>query len=279
MAAKNYPEALSRVLAHEGGYTNHPQDPGGPTNWGITIKDAQMYWKRSATAADVKAMPRSVACDIYRQKYWDAQNCDKLPSGVDYIVFDYGVNSGIGRSGRVLRRIVGLPSSTSTVTNDVLAAAAARSPDKLVDALCDERLKFLMSLKTWKTFGGGWGRRVKESRAAAHQMIAKDTAGQDPISAQPPLVTPPPAAVGRGVVPVPAIASPKSVEGSTAVAGGGAVVATVAANSGSSNWVVWVIVGAVVVAFVIGIARWRINSRQNAPMPGTPIIQPEGAKP
>src|SRR3954467_3513146 len=107
MTASSYDEALRRVLVHEGGYSNHPSDPGGPTNWGITIHDARAYWKKEATAADVRSMPVDVAKDIYRSKYWDAMCCDNLPTGVDYAVFDYGVNSGIARAARVLQRLVG----------------------------------------------------------------------------------------------------------------------------------------------------------------------------
>ena len=101
MAETTYDEALRRLLLHEGGYTNHPSDPGGPTNFGITIYDYRKYVKPGATAADVKAMTLDEARSIYRAKYWDAQRCNELPAGVDYAVFDYGVNSGIGRSGKV----------------------------------------------------------------------------------------------------------------------------------------------------------------------------------
>ena len=101
-------DCLARLLAHEGGYTNHPSDPGGPTNFGITIYDYRRYVKPGATAADVKAMQVEEAKRIYRAKYWDAQRCDELPAGVDYAVFDYGVNSGIGRSKKVLQRVVGV---------------------------------------------------------------------------------------------------------------------------------------------------------------------------
>src|SRR5882757_3410774 len=103
----SYDIALKAVLEDEGGYSNDAGDPGGPTNWGITIYDARAYWKKNATAADVRAMPLEVAKDIYRAKYWDAMDCDDLPAGVDYCVFDYGVNSGIGRSAKVLQRLVG----------------------------------------------------------------------------------------------------------------------------------------------------------------------------
>src|SRR6266403_458072 len=90
------PQAIKNVLANEGGYTNHPADPGGPISWGITIFDTRKYWKASATAAD-KAMPLAVAQQIYDQHFWDPQRCDDLPAGLDYSMFDYGVNSGIGR--------------------------------------------------------------------------------------------------------------------------------------------------------------------------------------
>lgn len=126
MAASTYDDALRRLLVHEGGYSNHPSDPGGPTNFGITIADYRAYVKPDATADDVRNMTVDGAKRIYRKRYWDAQRCDELPAGVDYSVFDYGVNSGIGRSGKVLRRVVGLPDNTSVVTDQVLAYARVR---------------------------------------------------------------------------------------------------------------------------------------------------------
>src|SRR5713226_4364011 len=173
MAASSYDEALERLLVHEGGYSNHPSDPGGPTNWGITIHDARAYWKKDATASDVRNMPVEVAKDIYRSKYWGAMRCDELPAGVDYAVFDYGVNSGIGRAGKVLRRKLGLQDNASSITNEVIAAASKREPKALIEAVCDERLAFLQGLRTWSVFGNGWGRRVGEVRAAALTMADK----------------------------------------------------------------------------------------------------------
>ena len=155
MAASTYDEALRRLLVHEGGYTNHPSDPGGPTNFGITIYDYRKYVKPNATAADVRAMKLDEAKSIYRTKYWAAQRCDDLPAGVDDSVFDYGVNSGIGRSGKVLRRVVGLPDNTSVVTDEVLNAVAKRDAKAVIVAINDERLRFLKSLKTWPVFGAG----------------------------------------------------------------------------------------------------------------------------
>src|SRR5215510_7280658 len=171
MAASSYDEALARLLVHEGGYSNHPSDPGGPTNWGITIHDARAYWKKDATASDVRSMPVEVAKDIYRSKYWDAMRCDDLPAGVDYAVFDYGVNSGIGRAGKVLQRLVAT-AVDGEVGPDTIAAAKRANAAALIEAICDERLAFLQGLRTWPTFGKGWGRRVREVREAARAMAA-----------------------------------------------------------------------------------------------------------
>jgi lysozyme family protein len=175
MTASSYDEALKRVLVHEGGYSDHPSDPGGPTNWGITIHDARAHWRKDATAADVRAMPVEVAKQIYRSKYWGAMRCDELPAGVDYAVFDYGVNSGVGRAGKVLRRLLGLSDKTYAISAEVIAAAKGREPKALVAAICDERLAFLQGLRTWSVFGKGWGRRVREVRAAALAMAGRET--------------------------------------------------------------------------------------------------------
>ncbi len=172
MAASSCDEALARLLAHEGGYGNHPSDPGGPTNFGITIDDYRRYVKPHATAADVRAMTIGEAKAIYRDKYWNAMRCDELPPGVDYCVFDYGVNSGIGRAAKVLQRLVG-----TVVDGEVgpVTVAAARSADaeKLINRICDERLTFLRGLSTWGVFGHGWGRRVREVRATALAMARR----------------------------------------------------------------------------------------------------------
>jgi lysozyme family protein len=199
MAASTYDEALRRLLVHEGGYTNHPSDPGGPTNFGITIYDYRKYVKPNATAADVRAMKLDEAKAIYRTKYWAAQRCDELPAGIDGSVFDYGVNSGIGRSGKVLRRVVGLPDNTSVVTDEVLSAVAKRDAKAIVAAINDERLRFLKSLKTWPVFGTGWGRRVAEVKAFSLHLAEHPIAAQTPI----PGLRPTNSAPAKGVVPPP----------------------------------------------------------------------------
>jgi lysozyme family protein len=177
MASQSYEASLARVLAHEGGYTNHHADPGGPTNFGITIADYRHYVKPGATAADVRAMKLDEAKTVYRTKYWNALRCDELPAGIDYAVFDYGVNSGVARSGRVLRRRLDLPYG-GIVTDEVIAGARSANAQSLIIFICDERLRFLQSLKTWSVFGKGWGRRVVEVKTAALSM-ANENSGRE----------------------------------------------------------------------------------------------------
>lgn len=175
MVAANYDACEARVLAAEGGYGDNPNDPGGPTKYGITIYDARLYWKKSATLADVKNMPKSVAQDIYRHKYWDALDCDALPSGLDYTVFDYGVNSGIGRAGRVLRQVLGLPTDDYRVTAAVVTAIKERDAADLIRQINGERLKFLEGLTTWEHFGRGWKIRVDSVDSTSLRMAHSES--------------------------------------------------------------------------------------------------------
>ncbi len=264
MTAQNYDESLRRLLVHEGGYTNHPSDPGGPTNFGITIADYRKYQKPGATAADVKAMTLAEAKTIYAARYWSSQRCSSLPPGVDYSIFDYGVNSGIGRSGKVLRRVVGLSDATSVVNAEVLAAVRKREPKLLVQAINDERLAFLRRLKTWPTFGKGWERRVKEVRA--YSMTLADLKSPPAIAA--PTAPKSAAESGKGMVPAPV--GTKAVI-KAGVPGAGAVA--------GATWFEWLLAhpfetGAIALggAAVLGggvyaLNRWHHN-RQEAPTPG-----------
>jgi lysozyme family protein len=253
VAQSTYDESLRRLLVHEGGYTNDAADPGGPTNFGITIYDYRKYVKPNATAADVRAMKLDEAKAIYRAKYWNAQACDELPAGVDYAVFDYGVNSGIGRSGKVLRRALGLPDNDWRTSDAVIAASAKADARKLIAAICDERLRFLQSLHTWPVFGKGWGRRVAEVKAAGLAMTA-NASRELPAQSAP----------GRAVVAV----SKAAQQGSAgAVLAGGAVAAQQAHRAGLSPWqvalVVVVAAAAAVAAYVFW--HWRQQRQQEKP--------------
>lgn len=146
MSADCYAESIRCLLKSEGGFVNHPSDPGGPTNFGITLGDYRKYVKADASAADIRAMNVDEAKAIYRAKYWGAMRGDELPAGVDYCVFDYAVNSGTGRAPKVLQRVLGIP-VTGWMDDATVAAARGREARALVQAICDERMRFLQALK------------------------------------------------------------------------------------------------------------------------------------
>ena len=253
----SYDDALARLFAHEGGYSHHPSDPGGPTKYGITLADYAAFKRCKVTAADVKAMPLADAKAIYRNKYWNTLRCSDLPAGLDYAVFDYGVNSGIGRAGRVLRRLLALPDSSAAINDAVIAAVATRDSAALVAALCDERLRFLKSLRTWPVFGKGWGRRVAEVRAAALAM-ARGAFAAAPMTA----------ANGKGAVPgaqpIRHVLAPF-----TAAGGAAALVDPSAITAHPFQVAVLVLAALVIAAALIVLLKRQVASRQHQPMPGT----------
>ena len=250
MAASSYDEALKRLLVHEGGYSNHPSDPGGPTNFGITIGDYRQYVKRDATAADVRGMKVEQAKAIYRDKYWNVVRADELPAGVDYCVFDYAVNSGTGRAPKVLQRLLGC-AVTGRMDDATVKLARARDAKRLIGEICDERLAFLQSLRSWPVFGNGWGRRVREVRAAALALAEK--------AAAPAVSSKPSSAPGKGVVPN-RRRGPLGLAGAVAAAG-----AALAAQMRAPEIMIAVLAVMLAAALATFFAwRWRRRRKQEA---------------
>lgn len=161
MASSNREASISKTLSYEGGFTNNKHDPGAATNWGITIADARLHWKSDATVEDVRHMPKSVAIEIYRTKYWAKMGCDDRPVGPDFVDHDYGVNSGVSRSLTLRKKL----------------DAQKLSPINYVKAQTRARLSFLMNLRTWAFFGKGWGKRVADVQATGVRM-AVEAAGK-----------------------------------------------------------------------------------------------------
>jgi lysozyme family protein len=156
---QTYNEAMEAVYRDEGGYSNDAGDAGGPTKYGITIHDARLYWKPDASAADVKAMPKTVAADIYEKHYAIPLNYDALPAGVDYAVLDYGINSGINRANPVYKRV-----STNNAVDTI-------------NAIYDERVAFLKAIvehrPSQSKFLSGWMSRCSRGRKLALNLNAK----------------------------------------------------------------------------------------------------------
>ncbi|ARQ00964.1 glycoside hydrolase family 108 protein [Pseudorhodoplanes sinuspersici] len=258
MVASNYEASLVRVLKHEGGYSNHPSDPGGATNYGITIASYARFKGRAVTAAEVRAMPLSDAKAIYKTSYWNVLRCDELPAGLDYAVFDYGVNSGPSRATKVLQRLLGLAAS-GAMTDEVIANVRTANLPTLVAKLCDERLAFLKSLKTWPVFGVGWGRRVSDVRRDALAM-AKSEAVTPAASS---------AVSGKGHVPAPTSVR-TTTTAATVAAGAGAALAT--HDVGAPASVVLAVVAMSAVLAVAGWIGWTIWHKRKQDAAAPPVI-------
>jgi lysozyme family protein len=157
---ENFAEALQRVLKHEGGFVNHPADPGGMTNLGVTKRVWEEWIGHPATEQTMRSLTPARVAPLYKRKYWDKIRGDDLPDGVDYVVFDAAVNSGPGRAAKWLQACVGVEVD-GEIGPKTLAAVAAFKGD-LVDDYSKRRLSFLMDLPHWATFGKGWSRRVAE---------------------------------------------------------------------------------------------------------------------
>lgn len=170
MAVNNFKPSLKFILQFEGGFVNHPHDPGGATNLGVTIGTLSLVLGRPATIDEVKALtPRTVA-PIYRKRYWDAVRGDDLPLGVDLAVFDFGIHSGPARSAMAVQRVLGVADDGQIGPITIAAAQKADSED-VIEELCDDRLRFLRGLTIFETFGKGLKNRVSKARKAALSML------------------------------------------------------------------------------------------------------------
>lgn len=179
----SFSRALANVLVHEGGYSNDAHDPGGVTLNGIIQTEYDHY--RESKALPLRPLTRAMLGnpewigerdEIYLVDYWRALGVggDLLMAGLDYAVFDYGVNSGTGRSGLVLRRVLGLPPG-KIIDASVVAKVRAGDIHTIIDRYVDEREAFLMSLRTCQYFCTGWLKRTASVRHIAHAMAGRSS--------------------------------------------------------------------------------------------------------
>jgi lysozyme family protein len=160
---------LLKLLGHEGGFVNDPQDPGGMTNLGVTKKVWESWIGRPSTKQDMMSLTPVAVGSLYKVKYWDKIRGDDLPDGVDYCVFDFAVNSGVGRASKTLQAAV-RTTVDGMIGKGTLEAVKQADPVTLIDELCSRRQMFLEGLLTFPRFGNGWTTRVKEVRDASRTM-------------------------------------------------------------------------------------------------------------
>lgn len=225
MALGNFLRCHDVTAKWEGGWSDHPSDPGGKTMYGITLAKFREHYP-NGTAAQLRNISRKTALDIYQKDFWRPLACETLPAGVDLAVYDAGVNSGPARAKKWL------------------VASAGGSAAQTVKAICAKRLGFVQSLKIWKTFGKGWSRRIADIEAKGVAWAA---------TAAPPTVT-----KGRLETESEDAAKKagKQAGGGAAAGGGGGVVAVDQADQFAS----WALLGFVaIIAIVAGVLIWRAS--------------------
>jgi lysozyme family protein len=165
----NFEKSLAELLKHEGGFVNHPSDPGGATNLGVTQAVWEDWIDRTVSEENMKALTPAKVAPLYKELYWDRVKGDKLPSGVDYCVFDAAVNSGVSRAAKWLQTTVAAVPD-GAIGEQTLKLVLLTNPQMLIDKYSANRLAFLQRLETWPTFGKGWERRVREVQQTATNM-------------------------------------------------------------------------------------------------------------
>jgi lysozyme family protein len=149
----NFDQAFDLLLGHEGGYSDHKDDNGGKTRFGVTEAVAREVGYRG----DMRELPLDLAKRIYLEDYWRPMRCDELPEEARYVAFDAAVNSGVGQATLWLQRAVG--AKPDGILGPMTLAAAKATPN-LKLKLLSQRLQFMANLHAWPAFGRGWARRI-----------------------------------------------------------------------------------------------------------------------
>ena len=166
----NWEKSLEVILHHEGGYVNHPKDPGGETNMGVTKR----VYEDFGGTKDMKDLTHEDVEPIYKKNYWDRVKGDDLPEGLDLCIFDFAVNAGPGRAAKFIQRLVkttvdgGIgPNTLNCIDDHVIHYVVSTT----IDQYQSERQNYYESLSTFETFGRGWTRRVNEVTEKAKEWI------------------------------------------------------------------------------------------------------------
>jgi hypothetical protein len=168
-APNNFDRCVAVTLAYEGGFCDNLGDPGGATNFGITLRTLEAFLGHSVTVDDVRAMSSSTAIEIYRANYWNQMRCGDLPAGVDLMLFDFGVNTGPATAVKALQGLAQV-TPDGAIGQVTLNAVASIAPMTLVNGLAQARLAYVRGLPSFTEFGDGWTRRVSDVQQKAQKM-------------------------------------------------------------------------------------------------------------
>lgn len=163
--------ALPVVLENEGGYVDHPDDPGGATNQGVTQR-AYNEWReeKGLGLRPVREMTTEERNAIYYEGYWHPAHCEEWPWPLNLHVFDAAVNHGPKQAIRLLQKAVGA-SVDGIVGPETRRKVEALDVEEVVRRLRWKRLEFYGEIVKGRpqsaTFLVGWIRRVKHLEEAA----------------------------------------------------------------------------------------------------------------
>ena len=166
----NWQRSFDLMLESEGGYVDHPADPGGRTNLGVTQATWENWIGRKSDEKEMRSLTKEKVEPLYKRKYWDACKCDELPAGVDYLVFDFAVNAGAGRSAKTLQNVVGA-NADGVIGPKTIQSVMTYSKNQLIDRFSEAKMKFYESLPTFAVFGKGWTNRVNKTKEQALTMV------------------------------------------------------------------------------------------------------------
>jgi len=167
---ENFEKSLELVLQHEGGYINHPSDPGGMTNLGVTQRVWEDYVGHKVDEATMRSLTKEMVSPLYRKQYWDAVHGDQLPSGADYLAFDFSVNAGAFRCIKTIQRALNI-TADGVIGPVTLKAIQETNAEEFIDNFTDAKESFYKGLANFQTFGRGWFNRSAKSKKAAEGMI------------------------------------------------------------------------------------------------------------
>lgn len=166
---KNFRDCLELVLKHEGGYVDHPKDPGGRTNLGVTQRVWEEWVGHEVDEKAMRALTPAIVAPMYEMKYWRTSYCEKLPRGLDLLVFSMAVNAGSGRSVKLLQDAIGVVAD-GIIGPRTMARINEANVETLIDKFSEARRAYYRGLKLFPVFGVGWLRRTDKERLEALDM-------------------------------------------------------------------------------------------------------------
>jgi lysozyme family protein len=166
---KNFRDCLELVLKHEGGYVDHPKDPGGRTNLGVTQRVWEEWVGHEVDEKAMRALTPAIVAPMYEMKYWRTSYCEKLPRGLDLLVFSMAVNAGSGRSVKLLQDAIGVVAD-GIIGPRTMARINEANVETLIDKFSEARRAYYRGLKLFPVFGKGWLNRTDKERLEALDM-------------------------------------------------------------------------------------------------------------